>query len=559
MASLGLLGWQAFGTASNAEWDRLIDVAVLSIAPVAAAVGSLHSSRRPAQVRFGYHGRVNPTAAKPTVFLWNCPEYDVEAIRTRVRESMDALGLKPRGRALCKPNLVAAGPLFQNAYTRPEVMEGVLLALQDRDGGMTELTVGERCGITIPTRYVFEHSGYDAMLARMKGVKRSLFEEEVQVEIPLTHKGRLRDSIFTPEPVAKADFFVNVPKFKSHPWTTVTFSMKNYIGIQDDRHRLIDHDHRLNEKVADLQYVVQPRLIVVDAVIAGEGRMLTPIPRKMGLIITGNNQPAIDAVCCQIIGVDPATVEHIRLPHQRGFGPIDLAHIDLKGDVSLDEARGRAKGFNVGLVRVEKYFEGTKISAYAGPPPDPELTDYCWGGCPGAIEEAIEILRLFDEQMDAKLERQGRLHVVFGGYEGEIPAQPGDQVVFIGDCTRWRGTLHGESVSVESTYQPRDTKNPHEAKHDDIYAKMASVSAKVAMTRGKTHLKLHGCPVSVAEQVLALSSLTGIKNPILDKTEVVQFNKAYIAWRASMMKRKLTGKPYQRPGAAERGDGKPEV
>ena len=71
-------------------------------------------------------------------------------------------------------------------------------------------------------------------------VKRYCFEEEQQVEIPLTHAGRLRDFLFTPEPVARADFFVNCPKFKSHPWTTVTFSMKNYIGIQDDRHRLID-------------------------------------------------------------------------------------------------------------------------------------------------------------------------------------------------------------------------------------------------------------------------------------------------------------------------------
>jgi uncharacterized protein (DUF362 family) len=75
----------------------------------------------------------------------------------------------------------------------------------------------------------------------------------------------LRDYVFTPEPVAKADFFVNCPKFKAHPWTTVTFSMKNYIGIQDDRHRLIDHDHRLNEKIADLQYIIQPQFIASTA------------------------------------------------------------------------------------------------------------------------------------------------------------------------------------------------------------------------------------------------------------------------------------------------------
>ncbi|MEO7092967.1 MAG: DUF362 domain-containing protein, partial [Polyangiales bacterium] len=346
---------------------------------------------------------MDPNAAAPKVIIRHCDGYDVETIRRIVREGMEELGIRPIGRTLCKPNVVASGDLFEHAHTRVEMMEGILLALRDRDRAqMTELAVGERCGITVPTRFAFEGAKYNPMLERL-GVKRYCFEEEQQVEIALTHEGRLRDYVFTPAPIARADFFVNCPKFKSHPWTTVTFSMKNYIGIQDDRHRMIDHDHRLNEKVADLQHVVQPRLIVIDAVIAGEGRMLTPIPRRLNLLILGNNQPAIDAVCCQIIGVDPHDVEHIRLPHERGFGPIDLKDIALSGDVTLEEAKARAKGFKVGLVRVEKYFEGTHITAYAGPPPNKELTDYCWGGCPGALEESIEILRLFDAKCDEKM------------------------------------------------------------------------------------------------------------------------------------------------------------
>ena len=39
---------------------------------------------------------------------------------------------------------------------------------------------------------------------------------------------------------------------------------------------------------------------------------------------------------------------------------------------------------------------GEDRAAYAGPPPKSEGTEYCWGGCPGAIEEAIEILRELD-------------------------------------------------------------------------------------------------------------------------------------------------------------------
>lgn len=491
----------------------------------------------------------------PKVIIRHCSEYDPERIRQIIREGLEALDLRPFGRTLVKPNIVASGPFFQYAYTRPEFTEGVLLALKDRqDGRMTELAVGERCGITIPTRSAFEGAGYNPMLKRL-GVKRYCFEEEPQVEIRLSHKERLRDYLFTPEPVASADFFVNCPKFKAHPWTTVTFSMKNYIGIQDDRHRLIDHDHRLNEKIADLQYIVQPQFIAIDAIIAGEGRMLTPIPYPLHLIIMGNNQAAFDAVCCQIIGIDPMTVDHLRLAHERGFGPLDLSQIQISGDVTLEEAKERGKRFKSGLIRVEKYFEGSSITAYAGPPPEAEHTDYCWGGCPGAVEEAIEILRQIDKSSD---ETRPRLHVVFGAYEGPIHAKPGEKVVFIGDCASWKGNLGAEQVEIQSVYKDRSTKDPYQAKHDDIYAKMAEVIARVQKNKNKQYIRFEGCPVSVAEQVLILVFLGKFKNPFLVPSEAWQFNKAYLQWRSSVALKRLKGEPYQKHGPCHRGAARPE-
>ena len=217
---------------------------------------------------------------QPTVLIYHCDAYDPQRIAQILTEGLRLLDLKPYGRTLVKPNIVAAGPLFPHAYTRPEFAQGMLLALQARadelaaagDGPpLTELAIGERCGITVPSRVAFAESGYDEMLKSLPQVRRYLFDEVPQREVRYTHKERLRDYVFTPEPIAQADFFVNIPKFKAHPWTTVTFSMKNYIGIQDDRHRLIDHDHKLDEKVADLQYVVQPQFIAIDGIIAGEG------------------------------------------------------------------------------------------------------------------------------------------------------------------------------------------------------------------------------------------------------------------------------------------------
>ena len=509
-------------------------------------------------------------ADRPRVIIRDCKTYDVAKIRQIIREGLEELGLSPAGRTLVKPNCVASGDMFTNAFTRPEFLEGVLLALKDRDRGkVTELAVGERCGITIPTRLAFEGAGYYPVFERT-GVKHYHFEEVPQVEIRYSHPKRLRDYVFTPEPVAKADFFVNCPKFKSHPWTTVTFSMKNYIGIQDDRHRLIDHDHKLDEKVADLQYILQPQFIAIDAITAGEGRMLTPIPFPLGLVIMGNNQVAFDSVCSSIIGVDPASIPHVRMASERGFGPMDLDKIEISGDVSFEEAKARAKGFKVGLLRVEKYFEGTHITAYAGPPPaegsigarqrggktaEPD-SDYCWGGCPGAIEEAIEILRLYDKECDEKLPR---MHVVFGAYEGAIDAKPGEKVIFIGDCATYHGEIGGKLVKVENLYKNRETKDPYHAKHDDIFAKMVSVTTKLALARNEPHVRLEGCPVSVAEQVLALVSLGGLKNPYFAADQVVEFNKAYLGWRGTQLANRLRGVKYQVHGPATRGDAAPDM
>jgi uncharacterized protein (DUF362 family) len=497
---------------------------------------------------------MKPTA-EPRVIIRHCASYDSEAIRAIVREGLDELGLKPHGRTLVKPNLVAAGKLFPHAHTRPEFGEGVLRALKEAGGdAITELAVGERCGITIPSRAAFEQSGFEAMINRVGGVRRYFFEEQQQVEIPYTHEGRLRDYVFTPEPVARADFFVNMPKFKAHPWTTVTFGCKNYIGIQDDRHRLIDHDHRLNEKIADLQHIIQPQFLVIDAIVAGEGRMLTPKPFNLNLVVMGNNQIAFDAVCCAIIGVDPATVDHIRIPSERGFGPIDLSKIKISGDVTLDEAKKRATGFEVGLIRVEKYFEGSKITAYAGPPPETEHTDYCWGGCPGAIEEAIEILRVFDKTCDEKMKP---MHVVFGAYRGPIDAKPGEKVIFIGDCANWEGKLDNQLVQIRSVYKDRGTKDPHAAKHSDIYGKMLSVNRVLRKAKRQPHVRLEGCPVSVTEQLLTVVSIGGTKNPLFVPSEAVGFNKAYLSWRIVTFFKRLFGKKYQKAGPCLRGDAMP--
>jgi hypothetical protein len=65
--------------------------------------------------------------------------------------------------------------------------------------------------------------------------------------------------------------------------------------------------------------------------------------------------------------------------------------------------------------------------------------------------------------------------------------------------------------------------------------------------------------VSVAEHVLFLVHLGGLKNPYFDISQVMQFNKAYLMWRGRTAMQRAIGVKYQKSGPTYRGDAKPQV
>jgi hypothetical protein len=89
---------------------------------------------------------------------------------------------------------------------------------------------------------------------------------------------------------------------------------------------------------------------------------------------------------------------------------------------------------------------------------------------------------------------------------------------------------------------------------------MLSVGRKLAKAKDDPFVRLEGCPVSVAEQVLALVNLSKIKNPYLSPGEAIRFNKHYLMWRGVTAAQRLRGVPYQKDGTfCERGRAAPDV
>jgi uncharacterized protein (DUF362 family) len=133
---------------------------------------------------------------KHRVLIMRCPEYHPELISRIIHAGMDTLGVKPSGRVLLKPNAVIAhSEVFPHAFTRKEFLDGVLSAVRDRSRTVQRLLVGERSGITLPTRFSFKQAGYIEVI-RKHGAKACFFDECRQIPVQLTNPQSLHEKIF---------------------------------------------------------------------------------------------------------------------------------------------------------------------------------------------------------------------------------------------------------------------------------------------------------------------------------------------------------------------------
>jgi hypothetical protein len=355
----------------------------------------------------------------------------------------------------------------------------------------------------------------------------------------LKREGRLRDTVFVPKPIAQCDFLINLPKFKAHPWCRLTLSLKNYIGIQDDRHRLVDHNLFLEHKIADLQEVIQPKFIAIDGITAGQKMMLTPTPFHMGAIVMGTNSCAVDTVGCHMVSVDPKDLIHLRFASERGFGPMNIDDIKVSGDFPLEEVRGKTKDFQFCLEPIDDYFgKDSNLSCTVGTFPEKHSRDYCWGGCPGALQEAMHIFRGFYPDVEKEMKK---VRYVVGRVEGPLDLDDDERVIFAGNCTSWEGKIDGKNVRIESSYKSSGDVDEKKTKSNDMLLKTAKALWECFRNRSSRYIHAKGCTLSVAENVNYLSAIGKIKNPNFEPGLLIPVNIAYWQMRAKRFLNRFFG------------------
>jgi uncharacterized protein (DUF362 family) len=220
-----------------------------------------------------------------------------------------------RGRGVVlKPNYVEFDP--QGVInTHPRLVEAAVLAFLRL--GAAEVTVAEGAGHRRDTEYLLGASGLGAVLRerRVRFVDLNI-DRVAQVTLPtsFTSLGRL----WLPRTVLDADLFVSLPKLKTHHWAGVTLSMKNLFGIVPGAiygwPKNVLHQVGIPGSIVDINAALTvPRLAIVDGIVGMEGNgPIQGAARGAGVILIGDDFPAVDATGARLMGIDPERVDQLR-------------------------------------------------------------------------------------------------------------------------------------------------------------------------------------------------------------------------------------------------------
>ncbi len=271
------------------------------------------------------------------VYLLSLEKYNPQQISTGLQKAAQFLGISLEQKSTV---LLADCPWTHpkyapHAHTHPQFIEGVVNAFNS-----TKVTVTANSLPNFPTRYSFKNAGYNSIHLRSNASILPL-DETITHKVTLEN-GKVMKEAKLPAAWLNASFRVLMPKLRQSTVVPFAGSLRQLQALLPQNEQLKD-SHLLPEKMVDLLGIAPVDLIAVDAIQAlHRGGEVSGQPVDLGVMIVGVNPIAVDMICAVALGLDPSNVDFLREAASRGYTPASLKQIEIIGDVSLSELRGRA-------------------------------------------------------------------------------------------------------------------------------------------------------------------------------------------------------------------------
>lgn len=227
----------------------------------------------------------------------------------------DILPRSKDARILIKPNMNSNMNALTGNTTDLRLVGAVVRRLLSL--GYSDITIAEgtnsgfyRSGISVISRLSFD------ALARHYGVK-SLdlnYSEKVNVEF--------EDGVVASvaKECVEADFFINMPKLKTHFEAGMTVCLKNLMGCLVGQENKKKTHLNLARNILNINKRIRPQLHIVDGLISMEGLGPTRgTPVRTGFIIFGTDPYLIDLASARVAAFDYKKVRTLKAAEEQGL------------------------------------------------------------------------------------------------------------------------------------------------------------------------------------------------------------------------------------------------
>jgi len=231
---------------------------------------------------------------------------------------MEQLSLPEEARKICvKLNLCEYRSRETGATSDPYVVDALLKVLREKYPS-SDIYLIENDATGVKADNIFKSLEIESVAKENRCFVSNVARDDW---IKKTINGMYFKEIMVPKLIQDSDLFITHPKLKTHGGTKISCGLKNQFGLLKPKRKIRYHSS-LDEVIVDTNIAMKPHLSIVDADVCMEGNCgpTFGIPKKLGLLLGGNDIVAVDSFCAKLMGFRPCLVGHIRKAAKKNLG-----------------------------------------------------------------------------------------------------------------------------------------------------------------------------------------------------------------------------------------------